>query len=118
MADHVAVTRKSWFDRVKTFEPALLRAIITALVGVAALIGLDLTDTGDKIIEGWTYLFALIPLIQGWWTRTSVTPAAAVVAKVEEDSGTFVAGPAAREADGTRVEVNRLGERGPDFLVG
>jgi hypothetical protein len=118
MADHVAVSRTSWFDKVKTFEPALLRAIITALVGVAALVGLDLTESGDKIVEGWTYLFALIPLIQGWWTRTSVSPASTVVAQVEKDSGAFIAGPAAPVVDGTRVAVDPIGGRGNDYLVG
>lgn len=76
--------RLSWWERVKSFEPALLRAVVVAVVGVLALVGIDATETGDKIVTGWTYLFSLIPLLQAWWTRAAVTPNAKVVVTTDE----------------------------------
>lgn len=90
------------WQRIKTFEPALLRAVILAVVGVLALWGLDLTEWGDRVVNSWTLLFPVLFLVQGWWTRSSVSPAAAVVEEVQPN-GDVVAGPASPLPTGTIV---------------
>jgi hypothetical protein len=92
--DHRAdVPRRSWWSRVKTFEPALLRGIVGAIVMALAFFGLDASVVGENAVEWWTYVFALLPMIQAWWTRTVVTPSATVVAK-QTEAGTIVSGEA------------------------
>lgn len=90
------------WQRIKTFEPALLRAVVLAVVGVLALWGLDLTEWGDRVVNSWTLLFPVLFLVQGWWTRSSVSPAAAVVEEVRPN-GDVVAGPASPLPTGTVV---------------
>lgn len=82
MADHVDETRSAaepgWWTRLRTAEPALVRAVVFAVVGVLLIWGIDLTEWGEKISASWALLFALIPLVQGWWTRSVVTPTAKI----------------------------------------
>lgn len=82
-----------WWTRFTTLEPATLHAIIAALIIVLGTVGLDFTTVGDKIETAWGAIFAIIPLLQGLWTRSKVTPTAAVVEAAKVD-GTVVAGPA------------------------
>lgn len=89
MAHEAPSTSLTWWERVKTFEPALLRSVVTAVVLTLGVWGLDLSQWGDRLVESWTYLFPLIALLQGWWTRGSVTPSSTVISKVERD-GTIV----------------------------
>lgn len=63
-----------WIERVRLFEPAMLRAVVGAVVAVLLLWGVDLTPWGERITGSWELLFPLLPLIQGWWTRTVVSP--------------------------------------------
>lgn len=89
-------------QRILTFEPTLARAIVMTVVLVAGLVGLNLTEVGDAVVTGWTAIFALFPLIQGWWTRPAVTANAKVEIAKEED-GTLIAGPASPLPDGTVI---------------
>lgn len=79
--------------RLLTLEPALLRAVLVAIAVVLGTVGLDATDAFERVNVAWAALFAVFPLVQGWWTRTAVTPNAAVVEQVKP-SGVIVAGPA------------------------
>lgn len=82
-----------WWTRFTTLEPALVRAFAATLLLIATTLGLSIAD----VIEGGqTIVIAvlnLVPLVQGWWTRSAVTSSALVVSKVEDD-GQTVAGPA------------------------
>jgi len=111
--DHRADTR-SWWSRFTTFEPALLRGIVGFFVLVLGMVGLDASGVGDNVIEAWTYLFALLPLIQAWWTRGAVTPAKAVVAKVEQ-AGETVTGPAFHGGEGQHVAALVSEPRQPPY---
>lgn len=63
-----------WWTRLRLMEPAVLRGIILALVTAGAVWGLEWSETGEKIIESYGALFAIVPLVQAWWTRTVVSP--------------------------------------------
>jgi hypothetical protein len=99
MPDHALVKDEPLWKRLLTLEPALVRGVVTAIVSVALIWGLDLTDLGDKVNETANIIGALLPLLQAWWTRSAVTPTAQVVRKEEAD-GAIVAGPAAPEPTG------------------
>lgn len=100
---HAAPARQmTWWERVRTFEPALLRAILAALAVVLLAVGIDLTDVFGKVEVAWTAVFGVLPLIQGWWTRTAVSPASRVVETVNVD-GAHLAGPASPLPTGTVV---------------
>lgn len=86
-------TELTWWERVKTFEPALLRAVLLAIVTVAGAWGLDLSGVADRIDVSWTALFAVLPLLAAWWVRSKVTPNAKVAEMVRED-GIRIAGEA------------------------
>ncbi len=91
MADHVL--NQSPVRRFLTLEPALIRAVVTALVLSAAIWGLDLADLGDRVTKTVELLYPAIVLVGGWWTRSAVTPSVKVVQTVEAN-GDIVAGPA------------------------
>lgn len=93
------------FERLRTLEPAVVRGVVVALVFVVGLVGFNIADVGEKVVAGYTALFAVIPLIQAWWTRSAVVPASQVVAVAAPDGQVF-AGPAAPEPDGTIVVVS------------
>lgn len=62
----------SLWERLKTFEPALLGAAIAAVVGTLALWGIDVSAIGDRIDGSWALLYPVIILVQGWWVRGKV----------------------------------------------
>jgi hypothetical protein len=97
----------TWWERVKTFEPALLRAVLAALITVAATVGFDLSGIADKLDVAWTALYGIIPLLAGWWIRRAVVPKETVVEQAMPN-GEVIAGPAnEREMTGTVVrELN------------
>lgn len=99
----------TWWQRIKTFEPALLRAVLAAAVVVATAIGLDISDVTGRVDVAWTAIFGVLPLLQGWWTRSAVTPAAAVVEEVRPN-GVVVAGPASPLPTGTPVNPDPMFE--------
>lgn len=63
-----------WWERLRLFEPAMVRAVVVAVVGVLALWGVDAADVGERVSGSWELLFAVLPIVQGWWTRTVVSP--------------------------------------------
>lgn len=67
-------TPQTIWTKIRLLEPAMLRAIITAIVGALAVWGVNAADLGGKIGTTWALLFPLIALVQGWWTRTVVSP--------------------------------------------
>lgn len=101
----VAPKVSAW-ERLRTLEPAVVRGVVVALVFVVGLVGFNIADVGEKVVAGYTALFALIPLIQAWWTRSAVVPASQVVAVVAPD-GQVLAGPASPVADGEHVVVEK-----------
>lgn len=63
-----------FWTRLRTFEPTMLRAVLTALVVAAGAFGLELTPVADRVDVAYTALFAIVPIIQGLVTRPAVTP--------------------------------------------
>lgn len=110
MSEHtmdVEVAPKIGFwERLRTLEPAVVRGVVVALVFVVGLVGFNIADVGDKVVAGYTALFALVPLIQAWWTRGVVVPASQVVAVATSD-GQAVAGPASPIQNGEIVVVDQ-----------
>lgn len=76
--DPIPAPAPSWWAGLRTAEPALVRAVVAAGVGALLIWGVDLTEWGDRVSATWALLFPLIALLQGWWTRTVVTPTAKV----------------------------------------
>lgn len=98
MAKHAAVT-----DSEPAVVVGLITAVVTAVVAVLVAFGVDLTTEQQVAILG--LVAAVAPIVAAILTRGRVTPAAAVAARVDPDSGYTVAGPAARVADGQPVTV-------------
>jgi hypothetical protein len=66
---------------LSTFEPAVLRGLWVAVVGVLAAFGLDVSDAvSGKAAAVIAAATIIVPLIQAFWTRQAVSP----VAKVEQ----------------------------------
>ena len=62
------------WDRFRLIEPAMLRGILTAIAAAFAIWGINLSPWADRVSDTWALLFPIIPIIQGWWTRTVVSP--------------------------------------------
>ena len=70
----------TWWDRIRTLEPARLRAVWAAVITVAVALGVTISADTDRAVQAAIVLFAaLVPLVQGEATRRKVTP----VAKLE-----------------------------------
>ena len=70
----------TWWDRIRTLEPARLRAVWAAIITVAVALGVTISADTDRAVQAAIVLFAaLVPLVQGEATRRKVTP----VAKLE-----------------------------------
>lgn len=109
MGDRVAPGGESWFAAavryLKRFEPAVVQGIVVSIVAVLAIWGLDVSGVAGDIVETWNLLYGILPALTGLLIRQSVTPAAAVAAKVTP-SGEVVSGPAdEKHVSGTVVEV-------------
>lgn len=91
-----------WLKRLMALEPALVRAVIVAVVGLAAYFGLDWAAGGEQVNLIIFGLIALLAAVQAVWTRTVVSPAAKVGAVLRPD-GQLEAGPAAPQTDGALV---------------
>lgn len=90
-------------------EPAVtvasITAGVTAILGLLTAFGLPLTDEQTTAILG---VVAVIgPLVVGFIARRYVVPTNHVAAREDTGTGRIVAGPAAQQADGTRVAVTR-----------
>jgi len=67
----------NWWDRIRTLEPARLRAVWAAIIAVAVALGVTVSADVDTAVQAAIVLFAaLVPLIQGEATRRKVTPVA------------------------------------------
>lgn len=89
----------TWWQRVKAFEPALLRAFLAAIATVLLTVGVDISGVADKLDVAWSAIYAVLPLLVAWWTRGVVTPQARVVEEVRPN-GDVVAGPASPQPTG------------------
>ena len=78
-----------WLAKVSQLEPARVRAVIAAVVGLAASIGIvidaELSGAIEAIVIG---LLTLLPLLLGESIRRKVTPVA--VLDEDEDDEEFV----------------------------
>jgi len=83
----------SLLKRLSTLEPVLVRAVIVAVVMLAAIWGANFTALGDQIGRSVDIIYAAAVLVSAWWARSAVTPTATVVETVTPD-GTRIAGPA------------------------
>lgn len=85
-------------------DPALLRAFIVAAFLLAGGLGLSFaTDLPDNLI---TFISAALMLIQGLWTRSSVTANARVLVRVPDPvnrPGVVVPGEAVTTASDARI---------------
>lgn len=94
MADGNARRPSIWW-KLAHLEPAVYRGIVVAVFGLLASLGVVISpDIPDQVV---IVIMALLPLIQGLWTRAGVVAEDKVVAYVEDPtSGTGLkAGPAA-----------------------
>jgi hypothetical protein len=69
---------KDFFARLNAFEPAMVRAVLSAVVVILGTVGLEFAPIADKIDTAWVALFAVLPILQGLLTRQAVTPNAKV----------------------------------------
>ena len=68
---------KMFGRRVATFEPARVRAVWSAVVLLAGTLGITISAQVDgRVVGAIGALSALVPLVQGLWTRASVVPVA------------------------------------------
>ncbi len=67
---------KSWLRWFITWEPAQYRALWVAVAGVLASVGLgQWVGEVDAGVQGFiTAAAALLPIVQGFWTRQAVSP--------------------------------------------
>lgn len=69
-----------WWTRVRTLEPARVRAVWAAIIAVVVALGYTISSDTDNAVQALIVLFAaIVPLTQGEVTRAKVTP----VAKLE-----------------------------------
>lgn len=64
----------NFWTRLRTFEPTMVRAVLTALVVAAGAFGFDIANVTDRIDVAWLALYGIIPILQGLLTRPAVTP--------------------------------------------
>lgn len=94
-----------WWRRLTSLEPAVVAGVVTAVVGVGALVGIDLSDLGERITAAWLLILPALALVQAWWTRSRVTPTARTAAVVDR-AGHTLAGPASAEPTGAPVVID------------
>lgn len=67
---------KSWVRTFATWEPAQWRGLWTAVLAVVVSLGVGVPADLDGRVQGViTALAALLPILQGLWTRAAVSPA-------------------------------------------
>jgi len=94
---------KSFLSRLAALEPAMLRGVIVAVVGLLAVWGVNAADVGAQLEQTVEILFGtLLPLVTALVIRASVTPNAKVVQEVKSD-GTLIAGPASPLPTGATI---------------
>lgn len=86
-----------------TREPVIIRTVITALVSIGLIWGLDFTELGNRLTETADLLGGLVAAIGLAWVRQGTSAAATVVA-TQEPSGAVVAGPASVKPTGQLID--------------
>lgn len=75
---------REFFARLAAFEPVQLRALLTALVVILGTVGLEFAPIAERIDTAYLAFFAVIPILQGLFTRPAVTPNAKVETYVDK----------------------------------
>lgn len=90
----------------KESEPALVRGVVLAVLGLLATLGVSWAANVDKETLGAIVGFVVVvmPLVQGLWTRFAVTSNKKVVLQVTGE-GAVVAGDAATAPTGAAVPL-------------
>lgn len=66
-----------WLDRIRTLEPARVRAVWVAVVALLVSLGVTINTDLDGAVQALIVaVFTVLPLIQGESTRAKVTPVA------------------------------------------
>jgi hypothetical protein len=66
---------KSWVRWAATWEPAQWRGLWTAILAVVVSLGIGVPAELDARVQGFiTAAAALVPILQGLWTRQAVSP--------------------------------------------
>jgi hypothetical protein len=73
MADHAAT--QHWYSRIEGREVAIFRGVVAALVAIALIWGVDLTELGSKLEQTADILGTVVfGLLGPLWIRGGVTP--------------------------------------------
>lgn len=94
-----------WWKRLMLLEPAVVKPLIVAVVGVGAALGFDWAAGGDQVDAVWVAVFGVLTVLAGLWTRVS-TVAYARTAAVQRADGQLEAGPAAPQQNGELVRLD------------
>lgn len=89
-----------------TREPVVIRTVITTLVSIGLIWGVDLTELGTRVADTADLVGVLVAAVGVAWVRQGVTPASTVVA-TQEPSGAIVAGPASDKPTGSLIDSPR-----------
>ncbi len=66
-----------WLNRIRTLEPARVRAVWVAVVALLVSLGVTINTDLDGAVQALIVaVFTVLPLIQGESTRAKVTPVA------------------------------------------
>lgn len=79
-----------WLDRIRTLEPARVRAVWVAVVALLVSLGVTINTDLDGAVQALIVaVFTVLPLIQGESTRAKVTPVARIGAAVDVVGSTY-----------------------------
>lgn len=107
MAHNSREATPSFWWKLTNLEPAVYRAIIVAIFGILASLGVVVSDkVPDQLV---VLILALLPLVQGVWTRSSTVPEAKVVLYSNDPANglQLVSGPAVPSAQISQSTVER-----------
>ena len=77
-----------WWNRIRTLEPARVRAVWVAVVALLVSLGVTVQTDLDSAVQALIVaVFTLLPLVQGETTRAKVTPVARLQAEPEYGHG-------------------------------
>lgn len=94
-----------WWRRLMLLEPAVVKPLIVAIVGVGATLGFDWATGGERVSASWAAIFGVLTVLAGLWTRVS-TVAYARTAAIQRSDGQLEAGPAAPQQNGELVYLD------------
>lgn len=93
----------TWYHRLVTLEPAVIRGLLVSVFAVLALFGVEFA-TEENALTIVNAIVAVLPLLAGVFIRGAVTPVAKTAAR-EGEHGGFVAEDAAPYPNETPVDV-------------